>query len=67
MTGRTRKYSVAMTPLANMARGTFLAGSFVSPTWQAAASNAGAAKPTRYNPAIALVILPNQPSNGTVR
>ena len=38
---------LAIPALANMARGTFLTKSLVSPTWQAAASNAGAAKPIR--------------------
>ena len=47
MTGRMPKNSVAMAPDANMARGIFLTGSIVSPTWQAAASKAGAANPTR--------------------
>jgi hypothetical protein len=37
-------------------RGTLRSGSIVSPTWQVAASKAGAAKPMRYSPAIALVI-----------
>ena len=37
----------AMSAEASMARGTFLLGSFVSPTWQAAASKAGAVKPIR--------------------
>ena len=36
-----------MPPLASIARGTLRTGSIVSPTWQAAASNAGAAKPIR--------------------
>ena len=36
-----------MPALTNMARGTLRSGFFVSPTWQAAASKAGAAKPTR--------------------
>ena len=46
-TGRTMKYTPAMTAAANMARGTLRLGSIVSPTWQAAASKAGAAKPIR--------------------
>ncbi len=45
--GRTQKYIAAMAPLASIERGRFLAGSAVSPTWQAAASKAGAAKPIR--------------------
>ena len=63
-TGSTRKYSVAIQALAYMARGTFLSGSTVSPTWQAAASKAGAAKPIRYSPAMALVRPPNTPPKG---
>ena len=47
ITGRTRKYTLAIAPLASMARGTFFSGSLVSPTWQVAASKAGAAKPIR--------------------
>src|SRR4051812_1132659 len=50
-----------------IARGTLRVGSFVSPTWQAAASNAGAAKPIRYRPAIALVTAPKTPWNGVSR
>ena len=61
------KYSDARPALANMARGTLRLGSTVSPTWQAACSNAGAAKPIRYSPAMTLVSSPNQPANGTVR
>jgi hypothetical protein len=45
--GRTMKNSPAIAPLAKTARGTSRVGSLVSPTWQVAASNAGAAKPTR--------------------
>jgi len=41
------KYSEAIAALMYIARGTFLLGSMVSPTWQAACSNAGAAKPMR--------------------
>src|SRR5437762_5825825 len=66
-TGSTRKYSVAIEALAYIARGTFFSGSTVSPTWQAAASKAGAAKPIRYRPAMALVMLPNTPLNGVSR
>ena len=51
----------AIAPLAKIARGTLRAGSLVSPTWQAAASKAGAANPTRYSPAIAEVRAPNAP------
>jgi hypothetical protein len=36
-----------MPALAYIARGTFFSGSIVSPTWHAAASNAGAANPIR--------------------
>src|SRR4051812_12248909 len=50
-----------------MARGTFFSGSSVSPTWQEAASKAGAAKPIRYKPAMALVSPPNSPVNGELR
>src|SRR5262245_41072152 len=57
----------AMKPLASIARGTFLFGLTVSPTWHAAASNAGAAKPIRYSPAMKPVTSPNQPANGVVR
>ena len=46
-TGSTRKYRVAIEALAYIARGTFFSGSTVSPTWQEAASKAGAAKPMR--------------------
>ena len=46
-TGRTMKYTPAMAAAANMARGTLRFGSTVSPTWQAAASKAGAANPIR--------------------
>src|SRR5665648_430485 len=46
----------AMPADASMARGTFLAGSLVSPTWQAAASKAGAVNPIRYRPAITSVM-----------
>jgi len=56
-----------MSALTRTARGTFFSGSIVSPTWQVAASKAGAAKPMRYSPAIALVSAPNQPGNGIVR
>ena len=42
-------------------------GSLVSPTWQAAASKAGAANPIRYRPAITEVRSPNQPLKGVVR
>jgi hypothetical protein len=45
--GKAMKKRPAMAPLAKIARGTLRAGFLVSPTWQAAASNAGAAKPTR--------------------
>ena len=65
--GSTTKNSPAIAPLAKMARGTLRAGSFVSPTWQVAASNAGAAKPTRYRPAIAEVTTPKKPSKGVSR
>ena len=41
------KNSPAIAPLAKTARGTLRFGSLVSPTWQVAASKAGAAKPTR--------------------
>jgi hypothetical protein len=47
MTGSTMKYSEAMAPEANIARGSERSGSFISPTWQAAASKAGAANPMR--------------------
>src|SRR5438270_237061 len=47
ITGSTKKYRVAIQALAYMARGTFFSGSTVSPTWHAAASKAGAAKPIR--------------------
>ncbi len=57
----------AMPADASMARGTFLVGSLVSPTWQAAASKAGAVKPIRYRPAITEVRSPNQPLKGVVR
>src|SRR3954452_628913 len=53
-----------MPPAAYIARGTLRTGSSVSPTWHAAASNAGAAKPMRYRPAIALVTAPKTPGNG---
>src|SRR5205823_8755388 len=66
-TGSTRKYSVAIQALAYIARGTFLSGSIVSPTWQEAASKAGAAKPIRYSPAMALVRPPKRPANGDCR
>ena len=64
--GSTPKNSPASAPLASIARGTLRCGSRVSPTWQAAASKAGAAKPIRYRPAIRLVSVPNQPENGVV-
>ena len=66
-TGSATKYSVAIAALAHIARGTFRSGSRVSPTWQAAASNAGAANPIRYRPAIALVTVRRCPSNGMTR
>jgi hypothetical protein len=47
ITGSAMKYREAMPPEANIARGRLRTGSFISPTWQAAASNAGAAKPIR--------------------
>ncbi len=47
MPGRIAKYSPASRPLASIARGTARVGLIVSPTWQAAASKAGAAKPIR--------------------
>src|SRR6266849_1636142 len=56
-----------MIALANIARGTLRDQRTVSPTWQAAASNAGAAKPIRYRPAIALVTAPHVPGNGCER
>src|SRR5262245_59734053 len=56
-----------MAALATIARGTLRLGSIVSPTWQAAASNAGAAKPIMYSPAMNPVSSPNHPSNATVR
>jgi hypothetical protein len=65
--GRTTKNSPAIAPLAKTARGTLRAGSLVSPTWHAAASKAGAAKPTRYRPAIAEVTAPKNPSKGVSR
>src|SRR3954447_25510593 len=66
MTGSAMKYTDAIAPDAYIARGTLRVGSRVSPTWQAAASNAGAAKPIRYRPAMSAVSRPNQPENGTV-
>ena len=45
--GMRTKYSEAMTPAVHIARGWSLVGSRISPMWQAAASKAGAAKPTR--------------------
>jgi hypothetical protein len=65
--GRTMKNSPAIVPEANTERGRLRAGSRISPTWQVAASNAGAAKPTRYRPAIAEVSAPNAPSKGVSR
>jgi len=62
--GRMMKNSPAIAPLANTARGRLRAGSFISPTWRVAASNAGAAKPTRYRHAIAEVSVPKAPSKG---
>ena len=64
--GSSAKNSPASKPLASMARGTAWFGLMVSPTWQAAASKAGAAKPIKYSPAIKLVNSPNQPGNGVV-
>lgn len=63
---RTMKKTPASKPLANIVRGTTLAGATVSPTWQAAASKAGAANPMSYRPAMRPVSWPNQPGNGVV-
>ena len=46
-TGLATKYRVATIAARYIAFGTFRNGFTVSPTWQAAASNAGAAKPMR--------------------
>src|SRR5262249_360715 len=65
--GRMMKYTAAIRALASIARGTLRFGLIVSPTWQEAASKAGAAKPMRYRPAIKLVTVPNHPENGTFK
>jgi len=67
MTGSATKYSPAKAALTNIARGTLRVGSTVSPTWHPAASNAGAANPTKYSPAIKDVKLPKAPENGVVK
>ena len=61
------KNTQATSALANIVRGRFRVGLRISPTWQAAVSKAGATKPIRKSPAITLVMLPNQPSNGVLR
>ena len=66
-TGRTTKYRLAAPAETSMARGTLRSKRTVSPTWQVAASNAGAANPTRYRPAMALVTAANGPWKGRVR